>query len=144
MQKNSEQQWFEKAAIRELAERYARAVDRREFATLAELLTIDAEIISQGFHLTGRENIVSGMTEGLARFELTQHCIHNLLVTIQGDSASAETYCTAHHIYRREAGLYKLSWGIRYQDRLLKQQNNWYFRRRELVIDWQQDLAVTG
>jgi hypothetical protein len=133
----------DRLALRELAERYARAVDRRDWALAGELFTQECVLVGPGYELVGRDRILAGLRL-IDRYRATQHSVHNQLVEISGDRASAETYCTAHHLYERHGRARKLSWGIRYQDRCVREAGAWRYERRELLLDWAQDLPLEG
>jgi len=83
--------------------------------------------------LVGRDGILDGLRK-IDRFSATQHSVHNQLVEISGDAATGETYCTAHHLYERDGTRRKLSWGIRYQDRCVRERGAWRYERRELLL----------
>jgi len=127
--------------LRELAYRYARAIDRRDWALAEQLFTATCVLLGPGFELVGRERIVAGL-RSIDRYSATQHSVHNQLVEIAGDRARGETYCTAHHLYERDGQRRKLSWGIRYQDRCAREGGAWRYERRELLLDWTQDLPL--
>lgn len=131
----------DRAALRELAERYARAVDRRDYALAETLFCEDAELIGPGFQLVGRDRIVRSMRR-IESYTCTQHFVHNQLVTLEGEHASAETYGLAVHLYERDGEPRKLDWGIRYQDRFARTEQGWRFARRELVVDWVHDVPL--
>ena len=127
--------------LRELAYRYARAVDRRDWELAERLFTRDCVLVGPGYELVGRDGILAGL-RGIDRFQATQHSVHNQLVEIGGDRATGETYCTAHHLYERDGVRRKLDWGIRYQDRCVREAGQWRYERRELLLDWAQDLPL--
>jgi ketosteroid isomerase-like protein len=127
--------------LRDLAYRYARAVDRRDWELAGRLFTRDCVLVGPGYELVGRDGILAGLRR-IDRFHATQHSVHNQLVEISGDMATGETYCTAHHLYERDAIRRKLSWGIRYQDRCVRESRAWRYQRRELLLDWAQDLPL--
>jgi ketosteroid isomerase-like protein len=131
----------DRSALRELAYRYARAVDRRDWELAGRLFTRECVLVGPGYELVGRDAILAGLRQ-IDRFSATQHSVHNQLVEIAGDRATGETYCTAHHLYDRDGVRRKLSWGIRYQDRCLREQTDWRYERRELLLDWAQDLPL--
>jgi uncharacterized protein (TIGR02246 family) len=128
-------------ALRELAYRYARAVDRRDWELASHLFTRDCVLVGPGYELVGRDAILAGLRK-IDRFSATQHSVHNQLLEIVDDTATGETYCTAHHLYERDGSRRKLSWGIRYQDRCLREEGLWRYQRRELLLDWTQDLPL--
>jgi ketosteroid isomerase-like protein len=131
-------------AIREVALRYARAVDRRDWALAATLFTADAVLESARFRLEGMEQILRGL-RSVDRYRSTFHAVQNQTLELAGDDASGETYCTASHLYERDGQMRKLDWGIRYQDRFRRGADGaWRIHRRELIVDWEQDLPLSG
>jgi hypothetical protein len=78
----------------------------------------------------------------IEQYEATQHCVHNQLVELRGDRASGETYCVARHLYTRAGVRRKLDMGVRYQDEYVRRGGAWRIARRELVLDWTQDLPL--
>ncbi|SOZ40078.1 nuclear transport factor 2 family protein [Cupriavidus neocaledonicus] len=132
-----------KQAIHALTCRYAQAVDRRDFPSLAELFSPDALLSGPGFRMDGAQAIVDGMA-ALGQYSATQHHVHQQTVALAGDTATAETYCVANHLYEQDGVRRKLDWGIRYQDRFERSQGRWRFAARELVVDWTQDLPLRG
>ena len=132
-------------AIRELSCRYARTADRRDYATFREIFTEDGAIrVFRGdpettepyIVLEGRDAIATGM-EGLEAWAKTQHQVANQLVEVDGDRATAETYCTAHHVTVGEGEPSNLTMAIRYQDRLVRREGRWWFEQRHLAVDWE-------
>ncbi len=105
----------DKEAIRALAYLYARAVDRRDFESLAQLFLPEGILIGPQFEMCGRQVIEDEM-KSVSYFKSTQHCVHNQLVELQGDRAEAETYCVAYHIIETRDVQSKMDWGIRYLD----------------------------
>jgi uncharacterized protein (TIGR02246 family) len=130
-----------KQELRELVYRYARAVDRRDYALARTLFTRDAKLIGPGFDISGCDAIADSM-KAIEHYRSTLHCVHNQLVELHGEQADGETYCVASHVYERDGGLRKLDWGIRYQDVYAREDGVWRFARRELLVDWTQDLPL--
>jgi ketosteroid isomerase-like protein len=124
--------------------RYARAVDRRDWALAATLFTDDAVLASARFELVGVEQILRGL-RSVERYRATFHAVHNQTLDIAGDEATGETYCVANHLLEREGQPRKLDWGIRYEDRYRRGADGaWRLARRELIVDWEQELPVLG
>lgn len=120
----------------ELACRYAQAVDRRDAAAIASLFADDAELHMPGNALVGVEQI-AGIAQMLSdMFECTQHRMGNQVVNVDGETASGEAYCTASHVRLKDGKREVEDWAIRYQDEFVLQQDQWRYKRRELVIDW--------
>jgi uncharacterized protein (TIGR02246 family) len=133
----------DRLALQELAGRYARAVDRRDYAAFAGVFSSDGVLCGPGFAAKGRGEIEK-LIRGIEQYEATQHCVHQQLVDVRGDLASGETYCVARHVYTRDGVQRKLDMGVRYQDEYRREQGTWRFLRRELVLDWTQDLPLSG
>lgn len=109
-------------ALRALVNSYALAVDERDPAALGDLFTSDARLVSyrpgvQGpaFELVGREQIVTLITR-LARYTRTFHLVGNHLCTVDGDHATGQCYCLAHHLGRDEDGMFTRCAPVVYRD----------------------------
>jgi len=139
----TERELADREAIRELAVRYARAVDRRDWALARTLFRDDAVLVGPRFELAGVEAILRGLAT-VERYRATFHAVLNQLVDLAGDAASGETYCLANHFFERDGRAWRLDWGIRYQDRYRRAGDAWRFSRRELIVDWEQELEVVG
>lgn len=127
----------DEAAIRRLAALYARAMDRNEPQLLAGIFTADAVIEGIGFVMQGHQQIcgIPAMLKGM--YSRTLHQVYNQTVIVSGDSAEAETYCSANHLTDLGGGsASNLAWAMRYQDQLQRHNGQWRFQRRTVVIDW--------
>lgn len=133
----------DRLALQELSNRYARAVDRRDYAAFVALFAANGVLCGPGYAMTAHAEIERGIRL-IEQYEATQHCVHNQLVEVRGDAASGETYCVARHIYERDGVKRKLDMGVRYQDEYRRERGGWRFTRRELVLDWTQDLPLVG
>ena len=129
--------------LHELALRYAQSVDRRRYAGFREIFTEKGSIHGHRadpatskplFSIEGRETIVESMSR-IEQYLKTQHHVTNQLVEIDGERASGETYCTAHHIYLKDDKPWNLTMAIRYQDKFVRESDRWYFEERRLWID---------
>jgi len=98
-------------------------------------------LVGPRFELVGRDAIVRGL-QSVERYRATLHSVTNQLFEIQGDEASGETYCLANHLFERDGERRKLDWGIRYQDHCRRSGGVWRFARRELIVEWEQDLPL--
>lgn len=128
----------DEAALRRTAELYAAGADRRDKALWARVLTEDCVIEGPGFRVEGREANL-GSIDLLARLFLkTQHRVHNQLVTIDGDRAEGETYSTADHLSEKDGARALLCWAIRYQDKWRREDGEWRFSHRMLIVDWEE------
>lgn len=133
----------DRLALQELSARYARAVDRRDYAAFVALFAADAVLCGPGYAMQAHAEIERGIRL-IEQYETTQHCVHNQLVELRGDAASGEVYCVARHVYTQQGVKRKLDMGVRYQDEYRRERGSWRFARRELVLDWTQDLPLQG
>ena len=133
----------DRLALQELSGRYARAVDRRDYAAFVALFSADGVLCGPGYSMQAHGEIDKGIRL-IEQYETTQHCVHNQLVDVRGDAGSGETYCVARHVYEKDGVKRKLDMGVRYQDEYRRDAGTWRFQRRELVLDWTQDLPLHG
>lgn len=123
--------------IRDVVYRYARGVDRRDFA-----------LVRSCYHpgATDDHGSYSGLVDGfipwlenqLSRWSVTSHTMANILIDIHGDLARVETYAVAYHrtITRSDAPLRDITAGVRYIDDMTNIDGVWAISRRVVVSDW--------
>lgn len=145
--------------LRTLSLDYATAVDDRDGERLAQLFVADGELVvpnlpdQLGPVITraGRQAL-RRVPEGLAVYERTFHQLSNHRYTVDGDRASGEVQCVAHHLSSAagptgavgpagSAGT-DLVWYIRYHDDYRRTGEGWRFVRRELHLQWMEDHPV--
>ena len=128
-------------AIRDLANRYARMIDRRDWPELPRVFTPDCELSGQGYLMRGHAELDAGLRK-IDMFSATLHCVLNQVTCLDGDRGTGEFYCIANHIHEREGVQYKLDMGIRYDDHYLRTPDGWRLAKRVLNLIWQQDLPL--
>ena len=134
---------LDEAALRRTAELYAQGADRRDKALWASIMTEDCVIEAPGIELKGRAQIVAALDIMATLYTATQHRVHNLVATIEGDRAHGETYSMADHLTVAGGQTTMLTWAIRYQDRWRRETGQWRFARRVLVLDWTDTRVLT-
>jgi hypothetical protein len=129
--------------LRQLAERYARAIDRRDGALLLSLYHPDA-IDEHGTVFEGSPaDYVAAQPELMDGFEVTAHYILNSHYAVAGDEAEGELYFVAYH--RTRAGApEEIVVGGRYLDRYQRRGGVWKFQYRRLVWDHYRRAAVAA
>jgi len=133
-------------AFRRIASLYARAMDRNEPDLLNDILTEDIVIEGPGFTMQGLEQVRQSPAMLRQMYLMTQHQVHNQTLSVAGDEATGETYCTASHVLHPEAGAEGHTahiWTLRYQDTLRREDGAWRLARRALVVDWSEFRPVT-
>ena len=131
-------------------QRYAQAVDRRDYETLVSLMEPDGVIEVHDDDpdrsdplrsMRGRAEIDRRM-RSIERYVKTWHLIGNHLVEVSGDAATAETYCAAHQVYGDDGATRDRVMYIRYLDELARDGLVWMFRRRRLWVDFETDQPL--
>lgn len=85
----------DRESIQQLVAIYARALDERDYETIANCFAPDASAEFTGFSgaMKGREAIDAHMKKALGPLATTQHMFTNFIIDIDGDSATL--YCDA-------------------------------------------------
>jgi ketosteroid isomerase-like protein len=140
----SPQEAADRLAIRELIDAYAHCADRRDAKGQMALFTADTRFIvfmdataaepTQQLH--GRESLAP-VFDNLNTYVTTTHFNGQSTVWLDGDRATGESYCLAHHLSAGEDGQRTLMIAsIRYLDEFVKHDGRWMFAERRLMVDW--------
>lgn len=132
--------------LRALSVAYASAVDDRDGVRFAELFVADGALVVPRYPeelepvvtRVGTEALRT-IPEGLRRFDRTFHQVTNGQFTVEGDRASGEVQCTAHHLTAtgRAGGppggpgpeAVDSVWFIRYRDEYVRTPTGWRITR---------------
>jgi ketosteroid isomerase-like protein len=141
----------DRLAIRELIEAYAHCADRRDAKGQMALFTPDTHFVvfmdpknrapSQELH--SREALAPVFAD-LNQYATTMHFVgQSTIFTLNGDRATGEAYCIAHHLTvdgekRRMMVAY-----LRYLDTFAKIDGAWFFAERLLYVDWSEQRALS-
>lgn len=124
----SVEELLDRAAIRDLVDRYADAVNRRASAELAGLFTADGRWVVPGVGVTeGREAIAGLLDQLVGGFEVLVQTVHQGVVDVAGDRATARWYLSEVGIDRSGRDVHFV--GV-YQDTLVRDAAGWLFTRR--------------
>ena len=69
-------------------------------------------------------------------YEATTHFNGQSTVAVEGDRATGETYCLAHHLSVADGQRSLMIASIRYLDTFSKRDGAWLFAERKLMVDW--------
>ena len=122
--------------LRELAERYARMMDRMNFDWLPQVFAEDGVLAGPGYEMTGHDQLRQGL-QSLDQFSATLHSVLNTYFEIDGDRATGEIYCVANHVHEIEGIPFKLDMGIRYEDTYSRVAGEWVIARRAFNMVWE-------
>ena len=128
--------------LRALVDAYATACDSRDGEAFASLFAPDATMtIYNPFEseplatLAGAESM-AGAIAPLSQYRATLHLMANHTTEVEGESATGDTYCLAHHLRPAGDGVEDLVMMIRYGDRYAKAADGWRFAHRDVRILW--------
>lgn len=131
-------------ALRDLAHRYAWAVDRRDAAAFVPLFTADGAVRGHGenpIDYTGPERLGAMMAD-LGMFERTMHNVFNQLFERSAvGEVTGVTYCIASHLLPGDTPVL-VDMAIWYHDRYVETAGAWKFAERRLEILWTENRPV--
>jgi len=133
----------DRLAIRELVDGYAFCADTRDAEGQKALFTEDTHFVvymdGEGSDATddlrGRESLTP-VFDALNAYEVTMHFNGQSSVALDGDRATGETYCLAHHVYSEDGERKLMIAALRYQDSFVKTDGTWRFAERRLYVRW--------
>jgi SnoaL-like domain len=145
------EQAADRLAIRELIDAYAYCADSRNAKGQMSLFTQDAHFIvfmdaksaKPSMELDRREDLAPVFDE-LNKYEITTHFVGQSTVVLNGDHATGETYCIAHHVSASDGKRTLFIASLRYYDTLTKVDGEWFFAERKLMVDWTDTRPLNG
>lgn len=140
----SPEETADRLAIRELIEAYAHRADRRDAKGQMALFTVDTHFAvymdakdpkpSQELH--SREALAPVFAD-LNQYSATMHFVgQSTIFTLNGDHATGEAYCIAHHLTVDGKKRRLMVAHLRYLDTFARIAGTWLFAERLLYVDW--------
>jgi ketosteroid isomerase-like protein len=134
----------DREAIRDCLYRYARAVDRKDIELSRSLYWPDASVdFDKAMQLDSSDEIHEVMEPIWESMFPSKHMMGNMLIEIDGDKAYVETY---HYSFDRgknpDGSDYERVSSGRYLDQLERREDEWRFKHRVHVLDWNQVWAA--
>ena len=123
--------------ITRLCYRYGSAIDDRDWAALRTCFTEDAVTEYEGLgEFAGYDAIEKACQGAVNPLDRSQHVIGNVVVEVEGDTATAQCYLHAQHAKAGTPGgdLYVIAG--RYTDSLVRTPDGLRFTRRRLETWW--------
>jgi hypothetical protein len=137
--------WCAPLELRDLASRYAYAVDRRDPDLLLPLFTADGGVMGHGPNpIAYRGDArLRQMLIDVGTFQLTMHKVFNQVFD-RGDDGTVTgvTYCVASHILPGEDWA-TMDMAILYHDRYAADAGCWRFAERRLEVLWVETRPVS-
>ncbi len=125
-----------KDAIREVLYLYCHGSDRMDQALVESLFHPDA-VLDYGSFQGGPQDLTAFSKEFLPRYEGTYHSLSNIMIRLDGTSATVVSYITAIHSRSKSSkGAKDVILYARYIDRFEQREGEWKIARRDVAMDW--------
>lgn len=133
--------------MRDLAHRYAAAVDDRDFAAVASLFASDGVLVTArpprrldpSYEFVGP----AGVLEAMRLLDGVTRTFHAVVGQVH-DGTRGRIACVAHHVVEHEGTWTDHVWHLRYLDDYVETSDGWRFARREVHVDLVQELPVVA
>jgi hypothetical protein len=132
----------DKLAVAETVYRYAREVDRRDWALFrslfADTVAIDFSSFDPGLRprVLRADDWVAGLVPLFTGLAATQHSMTNPLAEVDGDAATITMSVQAHHVYDPEDPASWYTVGGYYDDELARVDSRWLLTGVRLTVTW--------
>jgi len=145
------QQVWDRQEIEQLLFRLTRSFDRRDADLMKSCYWPEAveeleDIITGQFQYNGNAwEFVPMAMQGFSFFNKTFHRLSNILIELDGDKATAETYIVAYHQFTDEDGNEKEQFvGARQMYKFEKRNGEWKIMHRLSIWEYNQNLNSTA
>ena len=131
--------------IHEVATRYCRALDTKDWALLDDVFAPDATgDLSSGRTLVGIDAIRARIRNALQELDDSQHLVGNHEIAVDGDTATHRCYLQAQHIRKAAVGGPNYIVAGRYEDQLARTDVGWRITHRTLTVMWTDGNVVVA
>ena len=135
-------------ALRRLAENYASAADRRDAASFWGVFDDEVGVLKARSEVRGLDGAAKIM-ERLSQYARTFHFIGNTRYETDGDTATGEVYCMAHHLTPGPDSTTNFRMYMRYEDLYIRRPGRagtggWRIHERRFVVDWTETVIANA
>ena len=130
----------DRMAITDILHNHCRGLDRQDSSLLKTCYWPEAEVDYGSYRGPAQmfaELVVGALGDS---YELTRHCIGNILIDLGDDTARVESYVNADHLHNGAA--LEMCFAGRYLDLLEKRDGQWRVLHRQVVMDWSRTREV--
>lgn len=146
MEKSLEQRLAEiedKMAIKNVVDRFSNLADTKEIDKQVLLFTEDGVVESisngnQSSKLVGRQQLKEVFSQFLSGFHTVYHHNGQQTIDLQGDKASATSYCHVILVGEQEGKTMKTTLYTIYQDEFVKENGQWLIKHRTSNFVWRE------
>ena len=130
--------------IRRLITNYARGCDTRNGDLFAAQFTEDAVLELAGRDTVGRQRLAK-IPEMLNAYQLTYHMVHNIVIDVDGDTATGEVYSASHHLRPIEKSAFSdRVMYITYRDSYVRTGQGWRIAHRLVDVQFIEYKTVSS
>lgn len=131
--------------IRQLLAAYCHGCDRADEVMMANTYAAQSWDDHGSRKMEGRRFSIETVEESIRTTSLVSHQLGQSLITLDGDSAGAETYFIATLLYPGKDGSETIGQlGGRYVDTLARENGAWKIKHRICVREWSHSHPVAG
>lgn len=134
----------DRQAITDILHRYCHGVDRCDMELLKSAYWPDA-VDEHGTFNGNALEFCEATLPALKTMTCTMHMVSNILITLDGDKATVQSYCLAYHQIpaSAETCASEMIVGGRYLDRMERRGSEWRIAHRLYVMDWNSNAPST-
>jgi len=145
------QEIWDRQEIEQLMYKHARSLDRMDGELMKSTYWEDAieehqdPIYPDLFHWNDNAwKFVPEAMKGFTALKVTQHRISNILIEIDDNQATAETYVWAYHVHEEDGVDKEGILGGRHYFDLEKRNGEWRIKHRLTIFDWNQNRDASA
>jgi hypothetical protein len=135
----------DQAELRRLTQRYARAIDDRDFAELASLFDPDG-VVDGARGTSAVPAYLEGLRTAERVFPTSMHVLGDPLISLDpgADEGRLDTYAVVYQLRAEGSPDADLVLGIRYLDDVHRLEDRWVIRHRRALTLWRRSWPSPG
>jgi ketosteroid isomerase-like protein len=133
---------LDKQAITEVLYSYCRAVDRADLDLLRACYHADATEDHGGTFKGSAADYIAGIAPILPRGGIMTHTTTNILITVDGDTALAESHILAFARMKKDGEKFDTLTLARVVDRMERRDGVWRIAARRLAWEWNHEMPM--
>ena len=140
---NSLQAVADRQAITDLIYRYCRAVDRIDHELGYSIWHDDGSVDYGAYYQGGHRGLIDQICANHSQMQCHSHQMTNIIIELDGDRASSESYVTAYLRIERGGQLKQMMVLSRYVDTWSRRNGRWGIDKRIAIRDFDEIRDVT-
>ncbi len=138
----------DRIALKNIVDTFSILADHKDIQKQVLLFTENATVASvvqgqAGPALTGRKQIGDAFTAYLNLFETVYHINGQQTIALNGNTATAISYCLVVLIGKENGKQMKTTMGVYYNDEFVRENNHWLIAKRTSNFAWRSKEELT-